>query len=81
LFSNALHTPVVDHTGLTGTYNIDLQYAPESLPGSNPSNESNASLPSFFTAVEEQLGLRLQSQKVAADTVVVDHADAQPTPN
>jgi uncharacterized protein (TIGR03435 family) len=81
LLSTALHTPVVDHTGLTGIYNVDLRYAPESLPGSNPSNESNANLPSFFTALEEQLGLRLQSQKVAVDTVVVDHADAQPTTN
>ncbi len=81
LLGTVLHAPVVDHTGLSGIYNIDLRYAPESLPGSNPGNESDASLPSFFTAVEEQLGLKLQSQKVAVDTVVVDHVDPEPTPN
>jgi uncharacterized protein (TIGR03435 family) len=81
LLGGALHAPVADHTGLSGTYNIDLRYAPESLSGSNPGNESDTGLPSFFTAVEEQLGVKLQSQKVTVDTVVVDHVDAEPTPN
>ena len=81
LLGMALHAPVEDHTELSGIYNIDLRYAPESLPDSNPGKESNANLPSFFTAVEEQLGLRLQPQKVVVDTVVVDHADPEPTPN
>lgn len=81
LLSAALHVPVVDHTGLTGLYNVDLRYAPDSLSNSSPDNESDSNLPSFFTALEEQLGLRLQSQKVDVDTVVVDHVDLEPTPN
>lgn len=81
LLGDALHAPVADHTDLSGIYNMDLRYAPESLPGSNSDKESDASLPSFFTAVEEQLGLKLQSQKVVVDTVVVDHVDPEPTPN
>ena len=81
LLGAVLKAPVEDHTGLGGTYNVDLRYAPDSLPGSNPRNEADESLPSFFTAVEEQLGLRLVSAKVEVDTVVIDHVDAEPTPN
>lgn len=81
LLGAALHAPVSDHTDLTGIYNIDLRYAPDSLPNSNPGNEPESNLSSFFTAVQEQLGLKLQSQKVTVDTVVIDHVDVEPTPN
>jgi uncharacterized protein (TIGR03435 family) len=81
LLSSALHATVEDHTGLTGIYDIDLRYAPDSLLSSNADNESDSNLPSFFSAVEEQLGLRLKAQKVIVDTVVVDHVDLEPTPN
>ncbi len=73
LLSVGMHAPVVDHTGLTGMFNIDLNYAPD--------NSTDSNLPSFFTAVEEQLGLRLKPEKVIVDTLVVDHADDAPTPN
>jgi uncharacterized protein (TIGR03435 family) len=81
LLSAALHAPVTDQTGLAGLYNIDLQYNPDTLLSSNPGNESDPSLPSFFTAVEEQLGLKLQPQKITVDTVIIDHVDPEPTPN
>jgi uncharacterized protein (TIGR03435 family) len=81
LLSLALHVPVADHTGLTGIYNVDLRYAPDSLSNGSPENESDSNLPSFFTALEEQLGLKLQPQKVDVDTVVVDHVDLEPAPN
>jgi uncharacterized protein (TIGR03435 family) len=73
LFSGVLHAPVTDATGLKGIFNIDLSYAPD--------NSTDSNLPSFFTAVEEQLGLKLQPAKVTVDTVVIDHVDAEPTPN
>lgn len=73
LLSAAVHAPVVDRTGLTGLFNVDLSFAPD--------NSTNSNLPSFFTAVEEQLGLKLQPEKVSVDTVVVDHVDTAPTPN
>ena len=69
----ALHEPVVDKTGLTGTYDIDLSYA--------PINDSNSTLPSIFTALQEQVGLKLESQKVPVETLVIDHADKIPTEN
>jgi uncharacterized protein (TIGR03435 family) len=73
LFSIVEHAPVVDHTGLSGLFNIDLSYAPD--------NSTDSNLPSFFTAIEEQLGLKLKPEKVTVDTVVIDHVDDTPTPN
>ena len=72
--SLALGRPVVDKTWLTGEYDIKLQWTPESQgtmlkgtengsqsTGSQPSPESLG--PSIFTAIQEQLGLKLESQK------------------
>ena len=73
LLSTAARAPVVDHTGLTGMYNLNLVYAPD--------NSTDVSLPSFFTAIEEQLGLKLTAAKVSVDTIVIDHVDQEPTAN
>jgi uncharacterized protein (TIGR03435 family) len=73
LLSAAAHEAVVDHTGIAGVFNVDLHYA--------PAGSSDSNLPDFFTAVEEQLGLKLQPGKVTVDTLVIDHADSDPTPN
>ncbi|HXX23164.1 MAG TPA: M56 family metallopeptidase [Terriglobia bacterium] len=69
---------VLDQTGLTGTYDFKLQWTPE-RPTSNSSQEPDAALPpdssgpSLFTALQRQLGLRLESAKGPVDTVVIDH--------
>jgi uncharacterized protein (TIGR03435 family) len=73
LLSSPAHATVVDRTGITGVFNVDLHYAYE--------GGTDASLPDLFTAVEEQLGLKLQAEKITVDTLVVDHADSEPTPN
>jgi uncharacterized protein (TIGR03435 family) len=66
--------PVIDKTGITGTYSIDLKYAPEGSPDSE--------LPSIFAAVQEQLGLKLEPQKdVPLTVLVVDDINKVPTPN
>jgi uncharacterized protein (TIGR03435 family) len=54
--------PVVDRTGLTGTFDMDLQW---------DDNEG----PSIFTALQEQLGLKLDSGQEWFDTLVVDHVE------
>jgi len=63
--------PVVDHTGLTGKYDFTLKYTydEERAPkdGSAP--------PSIFTAVQEQLGLKLEAMKAPADVLVVDRVE------
>jgi uncharacterized protein (TIGR03435 family) len=63
---------VVDKTGLTGIYDIQLHY---SLHGGDSPGED------IFGAVESQLGLNLKPTRVSVDMVVVDHAEKTPTGN
>ena len=65
---------VVDKTALTGRYDIDLKWDPRS----GLSRDSSG--PSIFTALEEQLGLRLKPIKIPVETVVIDHL-AMPSDN
>jgi uncharacterized protein (TIGR03435 family) len=62
--------PVVDKTGLTGTWNLDLEFTPENDPASGPGDP-----PGVFTALEEQLGLKLQPSRGAVDVLVVDRVE------
>ncbi len=72
--------PVVNKTGLTGVYDVDLQWARTDLHAGDTAPASTADAPSLFTAVEEQLGLKLIPHKEKFDVLVVD--DVQPpTPN
>ena len=64
--------PVVDRTGLAGRYDFQLRYS------ADPARPS--SFPSVFNAVQEQLGLRLESARAPVQVVVVDHVE-RPTPN
>ncbi len=72
-------SPVVDQTGLTGNYVVNLKYA--SLNSSPDDTAADPGLPSVFTAVTEQLGLRLNRQKISLDFLIVDHVDQLPTAN
>ena len=71
--SKPVGRPVVDKTGIEGAYDFDLRFAPANDPGSN--------LPDIFTAVQEQFGLKLESQKVPVDFLVIEHVDRIPTEN
>lgn len=71
--------PVVDKTGLTGMYDVDLKFAPEEGPLKDDPRFAN--LPSIFTAVQEQLGLKLVREKVPGDYIIIDHVDKIPTEN
>ena len=68
-----LDRPVVDRTGLTGTYDIKLTYTPETRAnreaGPDPTDIS------VFTAVQSQLGLKLEAQKAMVEILVVDHVE------
>ena len=68
--SEALHVAVVDQTGIPGGFDFMLEWSPEDM----------ASGPSLFTALQEQLGLKLQASKVPVEVVVVDRAE-KPTEN
>jgi uncharacterized protein (TIGR03435 family) len=65
--------PIVDKTGLAGNYDLDLKFS--SL------DATDSQLPSIFTALREQLGLRLNAEKIPVDMLVVDHVDTVPTEN
>lgn len=66
LASRVFDRPVTDHTGLAGDFDIELQWVPE----------QSADLgPSIFTALQEQLGLKLEAQKGIATVLSIDHVD------
>jgi uncharacterized protein (TIGR03435 family) len=71
LLGNATSRIVVDRTGLSGGFAIDLEYSPDQAATDNPS---------IFTAVQEQLGLKLESTKASVEVLVIDHAE-RPTPD
>ena len=77
---------VVDKTGLAGLYDLTLRYAPESAlgaggvpPGAAPS-ATDPNAPNLFTALQEQLGLKLDSQRGPVEVIVIDRIE-RPTPN
>jgi uncharacterized protein (TIGR03435 family) len=73
-----LHCPVQDKTALTGKYDIKLQWSEEN--GAAPSSDQDPPYPVIFTAIQEQLGLKLQPAKLTVDTIVIDHVEP-PSPN
>jgi uncharacterized protein (TIGR03435 family) len=72
--SYTLHSTVVDKTGLSGLYDVNLKWSPEDASPTNE-NAPAGSSPSIFTAVQEQLGLRLGRSKGPVETLVIDHAE------
>jgi uncharacterized protein (TIGR03435 family) len=75
--SQAVQRPVVDKTGLTGKYDFTLTYSPD-LAIAAAGGTSSDRAPSVFTALQEQLGLRLDSQKGPMDVIVIDQAEKPP---
>jgi uncharacterized protein (TIGR03435 family) len=76
-----VHRLVVDNTGLKGKYDFTLQWAPDDMSdGHDDAAAPTDSGPTIYTALQEQLGLRLDSTKGPVDAVVVDHVE-MPTEN
>ena len=65
--------PVLDKTGLTGTYDIRMTYTPSFR--TNRESDSDLNDISIFTAVQDQLGLKLQARKALVEIVVLDHIE------
>jgi bla regulator protein blaR1 len=70
--ASQLGRPVVDRTGLGGTFDFKLEWAPEGA--------ADTAGPSIFTAIQEQLGLKLESTRGAVEILVIDHA-SRPSAN
>jgi uncharacterized protein (TIGR03435 family) len=85
VLSNFVGRNVVDRTGLGGSYDIELTFDPASAaqappgapPGPTPTDDTK---PSIFTALQEQLGLKLESTRGPIDVLVIDQAE-RPTAN
>ena len=89
--ANLTGRPVLDETGLKGFYDFELEWAPEpgqgpfGGPGPNPGGQGapaagDPSGPSIYTAIQQTLGLKLESKKGPVQTVVIDKAE-KPTEN
>ena len=83
--SQAVRRVVIDRTNLKGNFDIDLIWTPDQMPAGWPPPGVNVPAidpngPSIFTALQEQLGLKLESQTGPVDVLVIDHVE-QPTPD
>jgi uncharacterized protein (TIGR03435 family) len=87
LLSEQLGRTVMDQTGLKGNYDFTLQWTPEQgeammlkgpeggKPGTDNAPPPESSGPSIFTAIQEQLGLKLESTKGPVEILVIDHVE------
>jgi uncharacterized protein (TIGR03435 family) len=83
--STVLDRPVVDRTGLEGRWEFVLKWMPDEtqfggqvkLPSTSDAADNP---PPLFTAIQEQLGLKIETQKTTVDVMVIDHVD-HPSPN
>jgi uncharacterized protein (TIGR03435 family) len=72
---------VIDKTGLSGTFDITIDYIPfVSQPGADVATSDSSAPSSIFTALKEQLGLRMSPQTGPVDVLVIDHVE-EPSPN
>ncbi len=85
VLSNQLGRPVIDRTGLTGPFDIKLEWTPDPGQAGGPFGGPPPSVdglpapdpngPTLFTAIQEQLGLRLESTKGPVDVIVIDKVE------
>jgi uncharacterized protein (TIGR03435 family) len=89
--SMVLSAPVVDKTGLTGLYDIHLDFNPEGtnltgrgsrgLDATPNTDNPDSARPTIFTALQQQLGLRLETARLPATLLVIDRVERRPTAN
>jgi uncharacterized protein (TIGR03435 family) len=81
--------PVIDRTGLTGRFDVDLKWTPEAFsaaalaqrPGSTPPPGMDPSGPQLPTALQDQLGLKFESTRAPVEVLVIDRAEPLPATN
>ena len=74
LLARMIGVPVSDATGLAGVFNFTLEWSPDELQKAPPAEDAAAANtgPSLFTALQEQLGLKLEGRKGAVEVLVVE---------
>ena len=79
--SNQAGRIIVDKTGLIGGFDLELEFTPDpSAAGGQPAGVSETNLPSLFTALQEQLGLKLVPERTPVEVLVIDRVE-RPTEN
>lgn len=86
---NQLNAPVTDATGLTGKYDVNMFWEAggfsngvlRAAPGGPESATAEFAGPTIFAALQDQLGLKLQSKKATIEALVIDHLEKVPTKN
>jgi uncharacterized protein (TIGR03435 family) len=75
--ANRLDRPVIDKTGREGLFDAHLEFARDNLPigADNAGAPADTAAPSIFTAVQEQLGLKLSPDKGPVEVLVIDHVE------
>ena len=94
LLEQPLGKPVVDQTGLTGKYDFNIVFLPDertsanrfgnpgpSTAAVNPADSASEPLPDLFTALQTQVGLKLEQKKIPVDMVIVEKAERTPKEN
>ena len=79
--SNQMGAPVVNASGLTGKYDYTLYWSSAPLRATAPRDGEEDSGPSLTTAIQEQLGLKLEPKKGPVQVLIVDHVDSKPVEN
>jgi uncharacterized protein (TIGR03435 family) len=86
MLSQVVQRPVIDRTQLAGGFDFDLRWTPDQLPARPPGTpadqpfrmngvEIDPNGPSIFTAVQEQLGLKLEGTRGPVEVLVIDHIE------
>jgi uncharacterized protein (TIGR03435 family) len=79
MLSMVLDRTVVDRTGLTGPFDVRLDFLPDDstphLPPPPPGGSSDGASPPILSAIPEQLGLRLEASKGAVEVIVIDRVE------
>jgi uncharacterized protein (TIGR03435 family) len=78
--SQSVRRVVLDRTGLTGTFDFDLTWTPDQIPQGLPLGAptllpGNADAPSIFAALQEQLGLKLETERAHVQVLVIDRVE------
>jgi uncharacterized protein (TIGR03435 family) len=80
--TGGLGRPVANRTELSGPYDLKLEWTPDAeVARGDPALAADQQWPSLFTALRDQLGLRLDTNKVTVGVIVVDHVEKTPTEN
>ena len=79
--SNQAGRIIVDKTGLIGGFDLELEFTPDpSVAGGQPAAVADTNMLSLFTALEEQLGLKLVPERTPVEVLVIDRVE-RPTEN